>query len=748
MLHRLSRLIPLALLPTLLLAQSGAPRLGGVVTADGAPVVGASVTAADLQGRGGGTRTDTQGRYFIELPGVGRYTVQVRAEGRAPVARAVDVRAGTGATADFQLARATLIPVQVIGGGRAVPELHPGANALAGSVSVLSGDQIAREQVAFSQELLKKVPGVYRAEFNQGIINGDIGVRGFNTESDIASTKLLIDGIPSNMNSGVSEMNALFPLEIAQIEVVRGTNDARYGLFNLAGNVNVATPRGGNYFSSRLQAGSFGATDAQLLHAVGARGFSQTLFVGARRSDGFRDNSEMDKWSASGKWFYDAPSGRVRVGTIVRTHRLDTRAPGYLTQPQSRATPQFSPAFSSSDGGTVASDHGSLHLDVQQTRTLAWSLKSYLQRFNRIRYVRFTAAGAQQERLEDEHQRGAIALVTWRPAALEGVRGTVTGGLDVQRQNNLQQRYRTLERARQATLRNYDFTLNNSGGFAQLALSPVSALSLTGGVRVDRFAGSFLNTPNTGTPTTTPLLDFGWIPQPRASATLKVTDAVSAYGNWGRSFQIGTGIATYGRSPLQESRNSGAEAGLILAPTSRVTVRGGVWQQRASDEVRLRFDNSGDSENIGRTLRRGVDIESTVQLPGQVSLWVTGTSQRAVLEEPGAANAAARGKRLNHVPAWTAKYGADWLPTPGLRLAGWAYAQDDYEIVDVNNRGRFGAQHVVNTDVSYRWRSTNVGLGVTNLFNQYIEYAWWDGTQTLHSPGNGRGLFLSVGFDR
>ena len=751
-------LVPLVLAPAASLsaqavgatppAQSAIAVRGTVLDGEGRPVARADIRLTDPNGRVVQARAGADGRFEVAVPGGGRYALLVRALGYASVSQELTARAGGQPLTVVLRAQAQLAPMQVIGATAATRSLHPGADALLGAVSVLGGEQIARENVAFSQELLRKVPGVYRAEFNQGIVNGDIGVRGFNTESEIASTKLLIDGIPSNLNSGVSEMNAIFPLEIGRIDVVRGTNDPRFGQFNLAGNVSVETAQGGGtYLTSRLQAGSFGTQEAQVLGNVAHGGFSQTLFAGARRSDGYRANSASDKWTASGKWFYTTDSARVRVGVIARTHRLGTDAPGYLTESQSRTTPRVSPAFSNADGGTVASDHGSVHLDVRQTSTLSWSLKGYNQRFDRVRYVRFAAAGAQQERIEDERQVGAIGLVTWRPARLAARQVVVSGGLDLQQQTNEQFRFRTAERVRQATLRDYDFSLDNSGGFLQVSGAPTSWLTFTAGLRADRFAGDFTN--NLPSPTTVPVLNYGTITQPKVSAGVRFNDRVSGYANLGRGFQIGSGLAAYGRAPLRASLNDGGEVGVVSEPIRGWTVRAGYWEQRASDEVRLKFDNSGDSENIGRTRRRGVDIESTLRLPSAVQLWLAGTSQRAVLVEPGRTNATVAGNLLNHVPSWTVKYGAEWAPRPGLTASAWAYAQGDYHLVPQNDRGRWGSMHTVNADVSWRWRAAALGLGVTNLLDRRMDsYVWWDGSQTLHSPAASRALFLTVTLDR
>jgi iron complex outermembrane receptor protein len=315
----------------------------------------------------------------------------------------------------------------------------------------------------------------------------------------------------------------------------------------------------------------------------------------------------------------------------------------------------------------------------------------------------------------------------------------------------VQQRFRASARAREAALRDHAFTFDNGGGFARVDATLGGRLRVDAGLRLDRVGGDFRNT-QTGE--TLPGLDYGWIPQPKASATLAVARALSLYGNYGRGFQVGTGVAAYGRPapgarPLTYSRNDGYEGGVVVQPAAAVRLRAGAWRQDAADEVRLRFDNSGDSENVGRTRRTGVDVEATVRPLRAVSLWGALTTQRAVLVEPGPLNAAARGRRLNHVPDWTAKYGADWSPTPRVNASFWAYGQGAYHLTDANTLPRFGGYTAVNADLSVRLaRGVAVGVALQNAFDRYYEYVWYDGAQTQHSPANGRGLALTVSLDR
>jgi len=120
------------------------------------------------------------------------------------------------------------------------------------SVDILGAERLYDQHVDNAWELFTRAPGVMTTEFNQGTTSGKFSFRAFNGEGEINAVKLLIDGIPSNSNDGnMPYIDAIFPLDIESIEVVRGTNDARYGLHNIAGNANINTRTGGNYTLGR-----------------------------------------------------------------------------------------------------------------------------------------------------------------------------------------------------------------------------------------------------------------------------------------------------------------------------------------------------------------------------------------------------------------------------------------------------------------------------------------------------------------
>ncbi|MBL9213571.1 MAG: TonB-dependent receptor [Opitutaceae bacterium] len=612
------------------------------------------------------------------------------------------------------------------------------------SVTVVGSDQLEHESVDYPLELLNKVPGITLTDFNQGVITADVSMRGFNGEGASPHVRLLVDGIPHNLNNGYNDLGAVFPLEFERVEVVKGTADARFGLNAVAGSLNVHTHQSFAGQKLKVMAGDFGTLEAQALAGFRHGGFSQTYFAGYRESEGYRKHSDLSKHTLAGKWFYSGRDDRWRIGLSARVHAFDGDAPGYLTRAEAAATPRASPAFSQTDGGTIDNEQLSLHGDAQLAPGFTASLKAYRHEVQRHRYVRFTAAVAQQERVEDEVHTGGTFAARWKPVTALPL--TVDAGAEYHEQDALNQRFNALSRVRTATTRDHRYTLENQGAFVSADVRPAGWLRLVGAVRADRFDGEFLNRANG---TRTPILGFGTIWQPKVSAAVQPTRTVQLYGSYGRAFQIGAGAGAYGTKPLEASKNDGYEAGLRLTPAPGLAVRLALWRQTATDEVRLKPDNSGDSENIGETKRDGADLEVTWRAHRRVSLWAAYTRQQGTFVNPGGrpADAALRGREIDHIPEFMLKAGVDASLADALTLAVSVLGQGDYQLLPANTTEQFGDHTLVHADLRYRWRKATLGLHVKNVFDQRHAYVWHDGAQALFSPGDARAVLGTVAFE-
>lgn len=618
------------------------------------------------------------------------------------------------------------------------------------SANVIGGEQLQNRTTSETLQLMKRFPGVSMEDYNQGVTTSGLSIRGFNTQGDVASVKLLIDGVPSNFHVGTSELKSIFPLEIDRIELVKGTNDPRYGLNNVAGNINVFTRHGEEVKLARLQAGSFSTVEPQLLLGSVHGPFQQTYFVGYRTSQGFRDNARMDRLAGSGKWFVEV-NRAVKVGIIARAMRLDAEAPGYLRRAEARRAPRSVAPYANEDSGEQRNLHLSAHADVAFSKELSLQGKAYVQSFLRDRYVRFDASTSQQLRREDEQQQGGSLVLTYRARSPRARGLVVEWGADYQRQDNHHLRANTIARRRDgASLRDQDFTFHAVGSYVQASVKPIEALRLVAGVRADYLDGELQDRVKTAR---YDLHDYGVVWQPKAAAVWTLYKGLRLYANYGRTFQVDTGVGAYATGPtrLAPSRNDGWEAGVRSTVGRWATTRVAIWQQLASREVRLRYDNAGETENVGKTERYGLDLEGTFSPLTWLSVWGSFSPVAAKQTEPGggATSAQRRGKTLNHVPWYSAKVGIDYTKVDQLFLSLWAYAQGDYYLTKENEIPALGGYAVVNLDVRYTPASwLELGLSIENLLNTDYDASIWyrdfGDVSTQHSPGAPFAVYASA----
>jgi iron complex outermembrane receptor protein len=616
------------------------------------------------------------------------------------------------------------------------------------SVDVLGGDVVQRQNIDNAWELFGRLPGVLLTDFNQGTTSGRFSIRGFNGEGEINAVKLLIDGVPSNTNDGaIAYLDAVFPLEITSAETVRGTIDARYGLNNIAGDASITTRNGGTYAEARLGYGGWNAREAQAAVGLETPQFTQNYFAGWRQSDGYRDHADLTRRALSAKWGLRTPDGSARFGVSARYYHVVAQEPGYLTRADARATPRRSYPISETDGGRRTIEQYAAHYDGTPAEGLSADAAVYWNRFNDTRYVRFSAAVPQQERIAHERQWGALANLRYELPSGPFYAAALALGADMQVQDVRSLRYLDVRRVRTAQTRDQIYGLDSRGAYVKLSIEPTAALKLIPAYRVDTLDGDYRDRLGG---LTAKANDYGLIGQPKFSAIWTPRPDLMAYGNWGRTFQVGAGSGAYKIPPriadLRPSINDGWEIGAKLTRADRLEARLAYWEQSASGEVKRKLnDPTGDSENLGRTKRRGLDLQVSYAVTPHVRAWGALTLQRAIIEEPDPATPAAKGKSIDHVPSRLVAGGVDWNATDKLTVSASVNAQNDYYLEQTNTTGRFGGYVLANLDAAYAVSPhAEIQIQIKNLTDEPYEYVWWDGTQSLHSPGDRRALYAAL----
>lgn len=614
------------------------------------------------------------------------------------------------------------------------------------TVDRMGADVIQRAPVLYLWQVLGQMPGVLVTEFNQGTTSGKISLRGFNGEGEVNATKLVIDGSPANSNDGnMPFLDAVFPIELAGIEVVRGTSDARYGLHNIAGNVTLTTRGGGTYADAKISAGSFGQRDVQAALGSEQGRFSQNYAAGYQRADGYRAHAGVDKWGVSGKWRYRL-GDTLRVTLGLRHYQAEAQEPGYLTVDNARQNPRMTNAFNRTDGDRRRIQQANAKVEAELGARAGLAFLAYANQFRDDRYVTFSQGSGQQRRYADEDQLGGQVTLHWTPR-VAGMTVRLELGGDVQHQDNVSQRFATQDRALVRQTRDQRFTLDVGGLYMQADVAPWPWLSLRPAYRIDWVGGHFVNMLNA---MRAPINDYGAIGQPKMSVTLLPDARTTLYANWGKSYQIGVGSGAYlippRRVDLAPSINTGWEAGAKWTDGAGLEARLSAWQQKATGEIKRKLnDPLGDFDNVGATRRYGLDAAlrfgpwQGLALHGAVS-W-----QKAIITRPDPATPELQGRELDHVPHWVVTGGVDIALTPALKLGILGEGQSRYWLTAGQQGGRWGDR--VTAQAQLDWQvlpALAVSAVIKNLTNDRSAYAWWDGTQVLVSPAQSRSLMLSL----
>ena len=634
------------------------------------------------------------------------------------------------------------------------------ANEVLTSVDVLGAEDIEDKNVSQSWELLGLMPGMQLTETRQGAESGKVSFRAFNGEGYLNAIKTLIDGVPSNVNSGNQRfIDMLFPLEIDYIEVVRGTNDPRYGLHNIGGNINFGTRQGGDYTDARLSYGSFDTRGAQV--AVGREhgGFAQNYFVGVLASDGYRDHDSSEKYSIGGKWFYGSLEDGMRIGLTARAYHHEADEPGFMTAEELRVNRRSSDLRNRNDGDERDMRQAALHMDISLTDGLVLGSKLYYNRYEDDRRVTFsdmpTGNAPRQRRIWDERQTGLLTTLTWKASdAL-----TWEGGLNYEQQDN---RYRR-ERFSYAEPTDFDgvpariqnddaHTFDNWGAYVQAIYQVTDALKIVPAYRMDRFDGA---THLLGG-IRAPLQDYGTIGQPKLSVVYALTPQTNVYANWGRTFQVLTGATapaylTPDQAAMRPSTNTGVEAGIKFSPFAGVQARIAVWQQDAENEI-SNMPATGTTVALGKTRRRGVDMQVDAALGERWTVWASHAYQEAKIERDGRApDLSLEGREVAATPRYISNLGIDFQATDALRLGLQGRVQGDYYLEERNVADKFGGFAVLDLSAKYNINPRlSLDLQVKNATAREYVYAWydsffWETVQPMFSPSAGRSLY--VGFN-
>ena len=163
----------------------------------------------------------------------------------------------------------------------------------------LNAEQIRQSPAQTLPELLSLEAGIFsRSLYGNNAARATIDIRGFGAASS-QNTLILLDGRRLNdVDMSAVDFTAIPLAAIERIEIMPGSGAVLYGDGAVGGTINIITRQSGTLGASgygELSAGSYGERhiDAAVSHGSGL--VSYNLMVNGIRSDGYRDNNELDQ---------------------------------------------------------------------------------------------------------------------------------------------------------------------------------------------------------------------------------------------------------------------------------------------------------------------------------------------------------------------------------------------------------------------------------------------------------------------
>ena len=282
-------------------------------------------------------------------------------------------------------------------------------------VEVLGGEEInekANMKPGDIRMLLNESTGIHVQQTSATSFNSSIRIQGL----DGKYTQLLRDGMPlyGGFSGGLSLLQVA-PLDLQQVEVVKGASSTLYGGGAIAGLVNLISKKPGAEAERSLlmNATSAGGVDLSGYFAAMEDGIGSSLFTSYNSSEAYdpADNGlsaipEFERWTFNPGLFIEGENSQLRIGlSAVKENRLG----GSMDHIEGRRIP-----------ATYFEDSATERLSSQIEYVARLSSGGELVLRNSVNHYQreldvpgFSFAGTQLSSFSEAHVLGATASMDW-----------------------------------------------------------------------------------------------------------------------------------------------------------------------------------------------------------------------------------------------------------------------------------------------------------------------------------------------
>ena len=589
------------------------------------------------------------------------------------------------------------------------------------TVSTISRLDLKVTPVNSSQEVLRKVPGLFIGQHAGGGKAEQIFLRGFDVDHG-TDVSISVDGMPVNMVShahgqGYSDLHFVIPETINKIDFGKGGYYAQEGDFNTAGYVNFETKDYLKESSISASAGQFNTLRTVGLFDLLENTKNQNAYVALEyiATDGpFESPQNFNRLNLFGKYvMYSPENDKLTLTASHFTSRWD--ASGQIPQREvdNGNMTRFG-AIDDTEGGETERTNFNVTFDNYISDDTKLSANAFYSHYAFELYSNFTffledpVNGDQIKQKEDRNIFGVNAAIT-HTTDLGGIELNLSSGFGVRHDVvDDVELSRTLNR--RTTLENIqlgDINQTNIDAFVKAEFE-LGKVKIAPALRVDYFKFLYNDALQTNYET---LSETKAILSPKLNFFYNAKDNLQLYLKSGLGFHSNDTrvvVANGGEDILP--RSYGADFGSVWKPFPKLVVNSALWYLFLEQEF-VYVGDAGIVEPSGKTRRYGLDLGLRYQLTDWLFLDsdATFTNARST-EEPSGKN------YIPLAPDFTFTGGLAVNNLDGfsggirLRYLDDRPANEDNSIVA---EGYF----VTDFNVNYDFKAITLGLAIENVLD-------------------------------
>ncbi|WP_157207241.1 TonB-dependent receptor [Mariniflexile maritimum] len=588
-------------------------------------------------------------------------------------------------------------------------------------VSTMSRLDIKTNPVNSSQEILRKVPGLFIGQHAGGGKAEQLFLRGFDIDhgTDVA---LSVDGMPINMVShahgqGYSDLHFIIPETVNKIDFGKGAYYANHGDFNTAGYVDFSTKDYLKENSIALSVGKFNSLRMLGMFNLMENIKNQNAYISTEylANDGpFNSPQNFNRLNLFGKYVAFSPNNdKVSLTLSHFTSRWD--ASGQIPQREidNGNITRFG-AIDDTEGGTTERTNFNVELQKHISDNSTLKTNAFYSHYGFELFSNFTffledpINGDQIKQKEDRQILGFNTAIS-KEIDLGNTQVTTTSGIGLRHNivNDIELS-KTLNRS--AILQNVqlgDLNQTNLSAFTNAEFD-FGKLKIAPGLRLDYF--NFLYNDKLQ-PTYASQSETKTILSPKLNFYYDAQSNLQLYLKSGLGFHSNDTrvvVSQLGKDILP--RSYGLDLGTIWKPATKALVNAALWYLFLEQEF-VYVGDAGIVEPSGKTERYGLDLGLRYQLTDWLYFDTDATITHArSTEDPDG---------QNYIPL-----APDFTMAGGLSInnlygfsGGIRYRYLDDRPANEGNSIVAKGYFVTDFNANYNFKDITLGIVIENLFN-------------------------------